>query len=162
MLWIRCFFGLLSFDVVKTPRTSGKADHQGLVAVWHVNIYLRKKFGNPSDPDHVVLEAYCGLTADGRITGSGLMDPKDIVIDALNYCQLSKAQPVCGICQGGDMIPFEERFMNAPYAPPTPPLSDQQKRASLRRKDCNRKWDLFEQGLVLKKHRSKMQPQVAV
>ena len=156
MLWTRCLFGLLTFDAVKEPRASTTADHRGLIAAWHVNIYLRRRFGDPANPENIVLEAYCGLTADGKITGSGLMDPKDITINRKNYCQLSKKSPSCEICENGQMIPFEERFVNASYRPPTPPFSESQKAASLKRKERNRRWDLFEQSLVLRRYQQKM------
>lgn len=156
MLWTRCFFGLLTFDVAKTQRLSTEPDHNGLVAVSHVNIYLRKRFGKPGDPDHEVLQAYCGLTADGRITGSGLMDPKDIVFGSINYCQLSRTNPACDICNAGDMIPLEERFMNARYRPSTPPLTEAQRQASLRAKKRNLRWDHFEQRLALLWYRAKL------
>lgn len=158
MLWVRCFLGLLTFDITKTARVSTEGDWRGRVAVWHVNIYLRRRFGDASAPDHVVLEAYCGLTATGEITGSGLMDPKDIIIGGIEYCQLSNAKPNCDLCTSGDMIPMEERFMGARYAPPTPPLSESRKAKLLRKKDLLKKWDWCEQRLALIWNYSKMYP----
>jgi hypothetical protein len=155
--WIQCFCGELGLRVTRSSRVSREADHKGRVAVWHVNIYLHK-IGSLIDHDYEVLQAYCGMTDDGIITGSGLMDPKNIIIDGINYCQLSRSKPSCDLCENGDMIPLEERFMNAKYIPETPPFSLLRKLGCKARKKAYRYWDLTEQRLVLMKYRAKIEP----
>ena len=150
--------GDLIFDIYFTPRSSGKADYLGRIAVWHANIYLRRRNLPPGDPDHVALEAYCALTATMEITASGLMDPKAILAMHSYHTQLSRAIPKCGVCEDGDMIPMEERFRDAQYTPATPRLSPLSLRWSGLKKNLNLRRDLFEQGLVLKVNRAKMKP----
>ena len=157
-LWIKCFTGSLRLEVNRRARQSVDPDHKRRVASWHVNIYLQKADSDPSDPEYTVLEAYCGMTVDGKITGSGLLDPKDILIDGINYCQLSNAAPTCEICESGEMIPAEERFMNAKYCPVTPPLSSVGKIISKGKKHWNKWTDRLEQRLVLMKYRGTMKP----
>jgi len=158
LLWWQCLTGTLIFDVRLSRRVSGKPDYRGRIAVWHANIYLRRRRVNPGDPNHIALEAYCALTQDLTITASGLMDPKTIRVSAKEYCQLSRANPNCNVCCGGDMIPLEERFFGASYAPVTPPLSQWRKNLYRLRKIFNRYRDLAEQGLVLTANRAKMKP----
>jgi hypothetical protein len=156
--WAKCFVGLLRLQVQHSKRVSKEPDHKGRIAVWHVNIYLQRRNGDPADPDYIVLEAYCGMTAQGEITGSGLLDPKDIVTAGINYCQLSKAAPACQLCESGDMIPMEERFVNARYRPNTLPFSPTRSALSKARKQYNYWRDRMEQNLVLVKYRATMKP----
>jgi hypothetical protein len=158
LLWWQCLTGTLIFEIYFTPRISGKPDYKGRVAIWHANIYLRRRGVHPSDPQHVALEAYCALTSNLTITASGLMDPKTIRARAEEYCQLSKARPNCDVCRGGDMIPLEERFFGATYAPITPTLSIWRNGLSKLRKVFSRCRDLFEQRLVLIANRGKVKP----
>ena len=158
LLWWQCLSGYLMFDVHFTPRPSGKPDRFGQVAVWHANIYLRRRTVKPGDPRHIALEAYCALTPALKITASGLMDPKNIFVGRKRFAFLSKANPTCDVCEGGDMIPMEERFYSAPYSRPTPPFSPFRKRLSELKTRLNRRRDLIEQGLVLTVNRAKMKP----
>src|SRR5579864_1661948 len=123
LLWWQCLTGRMVFEVHFTPRTSGKPDHKGRVAVWHANLYLRRKTVHPSSQNHIALEAYCALTSNLTITASGLIDPKTIRVGHDEYCQLSKRNPNCDVCTRGDMIHSEERFIGATYAPNTESLS---------------------------------------
>lgn len=70
---------------------------------------------------------YCGRTvfglAGGEIGASGLFDPKEIIVGDILYGQLKPSDPHCELCEGGDMIPREERFHERSYAPETKPMS---------------------------------------
>lgn len=158
LLWWQCLTGALIFDIRFTPRISGKPDYKGRIAVWHANIYLRRRSVDPSEPGHVALEAYCALTSTLTITASGLMDPKTIRARSDEYCQLSRARPDCDVCRGGEMIQLEERFVGATYAPVTPPLSLWRKGLFKLRKLFNRCRDIFEQRLVLIANHGKLKP----
>jgi hypothetical protein len=164
LLWWQCLTGTLIFEIYFTPRISGKPDYKGRIAVWHANVYLRRRSVHPSDPRHIALEAYCALTANCAltsnltITASGLMDPKTITARSDECCQLSRARPDCDVCRSGDMIPLEERFFGAAYAPVTPPLPHWRKGLFNGRRFFNRYRDLFEQRLILIANHGKLKP----
>jgi hypothetical protein len=83
--------------------------------------------------------------ANGRITASGLFDPKEIVVGDFWYCQLAHVNPRCELCENNDMIPFEERFWNSPYKPPTTPMPLWRYVVSKFMRRFNRLFDLWEQ-----------------
>ena len=51
------------------------------------------------------------------IGASGKIDPKEILLNGVNYRQLEDRNPHCELCEGGDMIPLEERFYSSKYKP---------------------------------------------
>ena len=121
-LWHRCMRGEFVLDPRSRKRTSTSPDFKGRVAVWQQEIYVKDRTFAPADPRHIVLEAYCARTADGTITGSGLIEPKEIVIRGTFHRRLEFNNPRCHLCETGDMIPLEERFITSRYKPSTPPL----------------------------------------
>jgi hypothetical protein len=66
---------------------------------------------------HEVARVHCFRLADGSMASSGLPDPKELMIGDTNYRGLKRANPRCELCEGGDMIPENERFYGWTYRP---------------------------------------------
>src|ERR1035438_2478077 len=95
-LWSRYLNGEFRLEWKSEPRAARTLDHQGRIAVWHQNHYL---VDANSDK---VLKTYCGRTAEGEVTGSGLFDPKQIRVNGLLYGELDKREPHCAFCESGE------------------------------------------------------------
>lgn len=92
-------------------------DHKGQLCVYTEENYLLDDTFGPDDKRHLVARLHCFRLADLSIGASGKMDPKEIVIGNTQYRQLSASDPRCGLCEGGDMIPPDQRFMGSKYRP---------------------------------------------
>jgi hypothetical protein len=119
-LWKRCLRGEFGLEHSIRPRMVNDPDHKGRIGKWQQNIYLRSDSYKWGELRHAVLEAYCARTQSGKITWSGLIDPKKIVIDGIFYRQLENVNPRCELCENGDMIPVEARFRKSKYKPIDP------------------------------------------
>jgi hypothetical protein len=99
------------------PMKNPRLDYNGKLLVANENHYLLDDSYSAKDPRHIVLHAHCFRTIDGEIGASGKIDPKEIFIEGTEYRQLEFRNPRCELCEEGDMIPQNERFMSSTYRP---------------------------------------------
>jgi hypothetical protein len=92
-------------------------DHAGRIRVWTEENYLLDDRFAKGDDRHIVLRSHCYRTEELTIAGSGKIDPKEITIGGINYRQLVPDAPRCELCETGDMIPLEDRFLSSTYKP---------------------------------------------
>jgi len=123
-LWERMEAGEFKRHTDSRPRNPPFIDHKGQKCVTNEEHFLRDARYPPDDDRHIVLRAHCFRTEDGSIGASGKIDPKEILLNGINYRQLAFVNPRCELCEGGDMIPVEQRFFNSKYRPIVPPLGE--------------------------------------
>lgn len=116
-LWERMEAGEFTLYTDSRPRNPPFIDHRGQKCVRTEEHFLRDNRYPPDDDRHIVLRAHCFRTEDGLIGASGKIDPKEILLNGVNYRQLEDRNPHCELCEGGDMIPLEERFYSSKYKP---------------------------------------------
>lgn len=71
----------------------------------------------PWDHRHEIARALCYRTDDGLIGGTGLPDAKEITIEDVYYRELSRENPRCALCEGGDPISPWWREVYSTYRP---------------------------------------------
>lgn len=59
----------------------------------------------------------CAACWNNTVCGSEKMDPKELLIDNINYRQLEFKNPTCALCEGGDFISRRKRFFSSQYKP---------------------------------------------
>lgn len=119
-LWARMEAGEFILYTHSKPRNPPFVDHKGQKCVTTEEHFLRDERYPSNDDRHIVLRAHCFRTEDGSIGASGKMDPKEIMLNGINYRQLDPSNPHCELCEGGDRIPVEQRFFNSKYKPTVP------------------------------------------
>ena len=149
--WKRYRNSTLRLETKTTLRKNPRPDHTGNTAPCYEKHYLIDDSYPSDDPRNVVLEAHCTRYQNGQLGGSGLLDPKEIVIGDVIYGRLGANHPNCALCEGGDMIPSEERFYNARYAPATAPMPPWKRYLSKFKKMLNRLFDLLDQRAAIRK-----------
>lgn len=97
--------------------TKPQPDYNGKLRTHNVNSYLVDDSYVAGHERYIVLRTHNFLAADGSIAASGKPDPKEIIVGDVQYRQLEHANPRCGLCESGDMIPLNERFMSSKYRP---------------------------------------------
>jgi hypothetical protein len=105
------------------PKISPTQDHRKRSAPWAQQIALVDDTYQSDHLRHIVLDAHCTRYDDGTVGASGLIDPKEILIENTLYIRVKPKDAHCALCEGGDMIPFEMRHVNSLYKPATPKLS---------------------------------------
>ncbi|HLJ16443.1 MAG TPA: hypothetical protein VKV15_18230 [Bryobacteraceae bacterium] len=98
---------------IKPPFT----DYKGQRCVRNHDMIILDNRYSPDHHRHEVARVHRFITDDGKTGASGKPDPKEITIGDINYRGLTKG---CELCEGGDMIPMEERFYNSRYKPGVP------------------------------------------
>jgi len=116
-LWDRMEAGEFKLFTRSRRRTPPIIDHKGQRCVYTEEHFLKDERYPPDDDRHIVLRAHCYRTEDGLIGASGKVDPKEIMLNGINYRQLEHRNPRCELCEGGDMIPVEQRFYGSKYKP---------------------------------------------
>ena len=116
-LWEKGQSGELRLRVDRRLKSKPFIDHNGKLCTHNEEYFLLDDRFPPTDPHHIVLRAHCFRAEDGSIGGSGKIDPKEMVIGDTNYRQLEFENPRCELCESGDMIPLEERFLSSTYRP---------------------------------------------
>ena len=71
----------------------------------------------PWDHRYEVVRALCYRTDDGLIGGTGIPDAKEITLGGLYYRELSRDNPRCALCEGGDLISPWRREVDSIYRP---------------------------------------------
>jgi hypothetical protein len=90
------------------------------MTVWNEELFIRDMRFPENDPRRQVCRAHRHLMEDGTPGGSGLWDPKEILIEDVNYRKFQTSGgrlPHCELCEHGDMIPPSERFYASTYRP---------------------------------------------
>ena len=131
----------------------------GPPAKWHQTHELLDHTLDPLDPSYIVVETHCFRLANGAIGRSGLLEPKNLVIDGVNYRGLDYGGNLrCELCERAgqrDMIPLEARFWNGDpnkgYRPQTPSLGRLKRFWLILNIWFNRFKDKREQNLVVRK-----------
>lgn len=100
-----------------TKMVTPRLDHKGNLRTHNVETYLLDDRYPAKHERHIVLRTHHFECADGSIGGSGKLDPKEITVGDSQYRQLECENPRCELCEGGDMIPREQRFMTSTYKP---------------------------------------------
>lgn len=123
-IWKRFDKGSLRIKEPFTKRLKDpRPDWRGRIPRWAQNISLVDNRYAEDDPRYIVLEAYCHRLANGEVGGAtGLVDPKEVLINNTLYIRTEYKNPHCALCESVDMIPLEARFHDSRYKPFTPPL----------------------------------------
>jgi hypothetical protein len=114
----RCDAGELELRVARVREKNPPfIDWKGQECVQSEELLILNHALAPEHPQHEVARLHRFITADGEIGASGKPDPKSIVVADVEYRLLKKSTPRCELCEGGDMIPPEERFVTSRYRP---------------------------------------------
>jgi hypothetical protein len=98
--------------------------YNGKISTWNDELFVFDDRYAVGHHRHDVARIHQHRCEDGSLGGSGLPDPKDLMIDDTNYRGLKKKNPVCALCTSGDWIPPEERFFASTYKPSKPNDTD--------------------------------------
>ncbi len=129
----------------ENKRVTQSPDFKGRPRVWNRQTYLTDPKYAPRHERFIVLRAHSFRLTNKKVAASGLLDPKAILVGDTIYVELAQENPRCELCEGGEMIPLEERFYGSPYKPITPPQSPPQKILGKLRMTWNRWMDLYDQ-----------------
>jgi hypothetical protein len=110
--------------VIESKRKSQPfVDYHGNVNTWNDNLFVLDDAFQVGHHEHQVALAHRHRTDSGIIGGSGLWDPKEIMIRGINYRKFSTKggrDPSCELCERGDMISPSDRFYDSRYKPDWP------------------------------------------
>jgi|ERR1700722_11235366 len=123
-LWSRYRSGEFRLHTENKERNPPFVDYKKQECVRNQEHFLLDDSYPPKHERHIVLRGHCFRLRNGKIGASGRIEPKEITIGEINYRQLEYKNPRCQLCEGGDMIPVEERFFSSTYKPDTPPQSE--------------------------------------
>ena len=124
-LYRRAESGEFRLDAIRPKRKLNPfIDHRNIVNTWtELQSIMDDRFPIGHHRHEVAL-LHRHRADDGTIGGSGMWDPKEMMIRRLfwdlNFREFKTKhgrEPHCNLCERGDMIPKKERFFNPKYAP---------------------------------------------
>ena len=145
--WRRYRAGELKLHISETVRKSPKPDHNGKLRFYNRETFLQDPTYPKGHERFIVLRAHSYRTQTKEIAGSGLNDPKEMIVGDRNYRQFEDPKhPHCDLCEReGDMIHNEERFYGSTYRPSARPTSFWRKLVGVIRMKTFRLYDQWDQ-----------------
>lgn len=116
-LWEKTQTGELELQISSNPINPPRLDYKGQLLVLTQDLTIVDVNFPEGHHRRDVAKAHRFITDEGMVGASGLTDPKDLMIGDINYRLLKERNPHCELCEGGDMIPPEERFHSSKYKP---------------------------------------------
>ncbi|HTA66674.1 MAG TPA: hypothetical protein VK776_00285 [Bryobacteraceae bacterium] len=117
-LWERTESGEFELYIWKnTPIDPPFEDYKGQQCIINHDMLILDRSYPPEHHRHEVARVHRFITDTGLTGASGLPDPKELTIGDINYRGITKNNPHCELCEGGDMIPPAERFKRSWYKP---------------------------------------------
>jgi len=119
-LWERAQSGEFRYEIQSTRKEQPLIDHRGRVCTWNDELFILDDMYSEDKHQHDVARAHRYRTDDDTIGGSGLWDPKEIMLQDVNYRIFSTKKgrpPTCELCEADDMIPPWKRHYGAKYRP---------------------------------------------
>jgi hypothetical protein len=119
-IWERAQAGEFRYEIESKRKTQPFVDHHGNINTWNDNLFVLDDAFQVGERQHQVALAHRHRTDTGVIGGSGLWDPKEILIHGINYRKFSTKggrEPLCELCERGDMVRPQERFYESRYRP---------------------------------------------
>lgn len=122
-IWERALAGEYAYRIDERVKGTAFEDHKGnictktqLLTIWDP----RYESGDPRR--EVAAQVNRHVTDSGVVGGSGLWDPAkaELSIQGTRYRKFKTAggrEPRCELCEGGDMIPETDRFVDSEYRP---------------------------------------------
>jgi hypothetical protein len=123
----RAHSGEFRQEIESIRKKKAFVDHKGNACTWTDLLFLIDDNFTQGHHLHQVALAHRLRTDNGTICGSGLWDPKAMMISRLffdvNYREFRTKggrAPVCNLCERGDMIPPNKRSYSPKYSPDWP------------------------------------------
>src|SRR5579871_5372147 len=88
-IWERAEAGEFRYQIASKLKSQAFVDHRGNVNTWNDNLFVLDDTFQVGDRRHQVAVAHRHRTDDGIIGGSGLWDPKEIMIRQINFRKFS-------------------------------------------------------------------------
>jgi hypothetical protein len=116
-LWERAEAGEFRIRIDSSPLNPPFTDRKGQKCVISDEVVIIDDAYPMGHHRHEVARAHRYITDTGVIGASGLVDPKDIMIEDTNYRGIKRKNPHCDLCESGDMIQPKDRFYDSKYNP---------------------------------------------